>query len=157
MNDLSIFQIKLKSLLAPFERVVADKGYKGDGRIDTPLDAKDDAHKEAMGRARARHETINGRFKNWGILAQKFRHHRDKHSVAFEAVVAISQIEIENGNRPFGVTDYEDPLRLQMFPTSLPTRKKQQLSHPTEIIIRHSLFHLFVHSLFVTAFFKDHL
>lgn len=89
---------------------MADKGYKGDPRIHTPLDAKDVFHYEAMGRARARHETINRRFKQFGILSKCFRHHRSLHSYAFLAAAAIVELEIETGHPAFQTTDYEDEL-----------------------------------------------
>jgi len=45
--------------------------------------------------ARARHETVNGRFKQWGALHQIFRHDRSKHGVVMSAIVYITLIELE--------------------------------------------------------------
>jgi hypothetical protein len=64
MSDLKIFRIKLKTILGPLEKVIADKGYRGDEKVDTPLTAKSKLHKDGMSIARARHETVNGRLKN---------------------------------------------------------------------------------------------
>ena len=50
-SDLQIYRIKLKTILGPHEKVVADKGYRGDYTVDTPLDARNDTHKEMMNRA----------------------------------------------------------------------------------------------------------
>ena len=66
--DLNIFRFYLKRQLMACERVVADKGYRGELNIITPDNAKDDEHKDRMNRARARHETVNGRIKNWKIM-----------------------------------------------------------------------------------------
>jgi len=109
MPDIRIFRIKLKDLLLPGEQVIADKGYRGDPKTCTPFEAKNECHKKAMSRARARHETINGRFKRWGCLKQVWRHNRTKHYLVFKAVATITQLEMENGRPPFQVTTYEDP------------------------------------------------
>jgi len=42
----------------------------------------DDTH-VTQGRVRARHETLNGQLKNWGIITQVFRHHISRHSDVF--------------------------------------------------------------------------
>lgn len=97
-------------MLAPFEKVMADKGYKGDPRIHTPLDAKDLFHYESMGKARARHETINRRFKQFGMLSKCFRHHRDLHTYGFNTAVAIVELEIETGHPSFETPEHEDEL-----------------------------------------------
>jgi hypothetical protein len=60
-----------------------------------------------MGRARARHEMLNGRLKNWGILAQVVRHHISLHGGVFRACAVITQLTIENGEPLFEV-EYED-------------------------------------------------
>ena len=92
---------------------MADKGYRGDHRIRTPLDALDEFHQTAMAKCRARHETINRRFKIFGALSQKFRHHWSKHIFVFQAVLALTEIEIENGAPAFDVTEYSDPIDLE--------------------------------------------
>jgi len=109
MPDLKIFRIKLKTILLPGEKVMADAGYKGDPKTCTPQDGRDSRHRKAMSRARARHETVNRRFKTWSCLKQVWRHDRSKHHLAFRAVATICQLEIENGRAPFQVTTYEDP------------------------------------------------
>ena len=108
-NDVSIYRMGLKQLLTPGERILADKGYRGELQILTPDDAEDDWHRRAMALARTRHETINGRFKNWKVLSTKFRHPREKHHLCFEAVLAVTQMEIANGSPPFTVDEYDDP------------------------------------------------
>ena len=101
--DLKIFRSKLKQMLSLGEKVVADRGYRGETRIIAPDSARDGRHYKAMNNARARHETINGRLKTWGILKPVFRHGRDKHHIAFRAILVLTEIAIENGHPPFQV------------------------------------------------------
>ena len=54
-------------------------------------------------RARARHETFNGRLKNFKILAERFRHGVPKHKAVFEAICVIVQYDMENGHPMFDV------------------------------------------------------
>lgn len=108
--DLSIFRFKLKRMLSPAEKVVADKGYRGECRVMTSLQARTVEHHELMNTARARHETVNGRLKAWSILKDVFRHPLDKHHIAFRSVIVIEQIEIENGHPPFQVLNMSDRL-----------------------------------------------
>ena len=51
---------------------------------------------------------MNSRLKNWGCLAQIFRHGRDKHHLVTKAILAIIQISIDNGNPLFQITSYQD-------------------------------------------------
>jgi len=57
--DLSIFRMKLKSLLGENECVLADRGYRGDSQCFTPYDAESKETKEMIGNALARHKTVN--------------------------------------------------------------------------------------------------
>ena len=50
------------------EKVITDRGYKGNPFCMTPEDSLNEEHKKFMAKARARHETINHRFKKWGGL-----------------------------------------------------------------------------------------
>jgi len=108
--DIKIFRSQLKQLLLPGEKVLADRGYRGDSRVCHPDTAEDDQHASAMNSARARHETINGRLKTWKSMKQVFRHSRVKHHLIFRAVLVIEQIKIQNGQTPFQVNDYVDPI-----------------------------------------------
>ena len=60
-----------------------------------------------QGRVRARHETLNGRLKNWGILSQVFCHHITMHGDVFRACAVVTQLTIKNGEPLFEV-EYED-------------------------------------------------
>jgi hypothetical protein len=62
-----------------------------------------------QGRVRARHETLNGRLKNWGILSQVFCHHIMMHGDVFQACAVVTQPQLtdENGEPLFEV-EYKD-------------------------------------------------
>ena len=60
-----------------------------------------------QGRVRARHETLNGRLKNWGILSQVYRHHIMMHGDVFWACTVVTQLTIQDGALLFEVK-YED-------------------------------------------------
>lgn len=108
--DLKIFRQNLRRQLTPGEKVVADQGYKGNTKILTTLDSKDDDHKKGMSRLRARQETVNARIRTWGCLRQTFRHHRDKHHLVTRAILAMTQVSICNGHPLFQVDTYSDPM-----------------------------------------------
>ena len=104
------FSLDFKNLFASRRKVVADKGYRGDSKVVTPLDAKNNDHRRAMSLGRARHETVNRRIKQWGALQQIWRHDNEKHAFSFRVVITIVQLEIENGRPLFQFIGYQDPL-----------------------------------------------
>ena len=108
-NDIKIFNKVLGHFLEPGERVEADNGYVGAAdKIKCPDNPCNPvANKGKQSRVRSRHETINGRFKTWGILSQVYRHDITRHGEVFRAVAIITQLAIENGSPLFQV-DYED-------------------------------------------------
>ena len=108
--DLKIFRSKLKRCLKAWERVIADRGYKGDPKIVTQNDARDEKHKKQMSDVRARHETVNGRLKQWKALSSRWRHDKDKHHIVFRAVAVIVQLRIMNGFPPFQCDVVIDPI-----------------------------------------------
>jgi hypothetical protein len=100
--DIRIFRHVLIHHLGEGEMVEADRGYRGEpGYIRTAEAAVSIADSSASFRARARQETVNGRFKNWKILSTRFRHPIQKHVHAFSAVAAITQIGINMGESLF--------------------------------------------------------
>ena len=56
-----------------------------------------------QGRVRARHETLNERLKNWGILSQVFRHHITMHGNVIRACAVVAQLTIQDGEPLFEV------------------------------------------------------
>ena len=53
--------------------------------------------------ARSRHETFNGRLKNWGILERTYRHDIELHETVFSACAMITQLCVSNGEPLFEV------------------------------------------------------
>ena len=107
--DITIFRKRLINKLDHGEKVEADRGYRGEPDfIRVPADYQSTRHKEQKCRARARQETVNRRFKQFGALKQVFRHHvsfedMSLHKTVFEAVVVLTQIDIDCGNKLFAV------------------------------------------------------
>ena len=86
-----------------------DDGYRGHAdKIKCPQnDANPPENLAMQGRARARHETLNGRLKNWGILSQVFRHDILCHGEVFRACAVVTQLTIDDGEPLFEV-EYGD-------------------------------------------------
>ena len=92
------------SHLEPNERVEADDGYVGEApqHVKCPKSFTNKPETEAMQqRVRNRQETVNNRFKFWGILRQVYRHDIPKHGYVFRAIAVITQISINNGEKLF--------------------------------------------------------
>jgi hypothetical protein len=108
-TDIIIFNKVLTNFLEPGERVEADDGYRGHAdKIKCPKnDANPTKNLAMQGRARVRHETFNGRLKNWGILSQVFRHHISLHGDDFRTCAVLMQLAIDNGEPLFWV-EYGD-------------------------------------------------
>jgi len=109
-TDITIFNKVLTHFLEPGEWVVADEGYTGYAdKIVCPTNAGILPYLRRMqGRARARHETLNGRLKNWGILSQTFRHRIQLHGTVFRACAVILQVGIINGEERLFRVEYDD-------------------------------------------------
>jgi len=97
--DISIFRLGLKQkLLRAKEKAQADLGYRGEyGTLIVPNEFDSKAIKRLKADVRARHETVNKRFKQFGALSRVFRHDLDKHQSVFDAVAVLTQLSIRNG------------------------------------------------------------
>jgi hypothetical protein len=100
-SDVSIYKAGLLQRLVDMELVVGDQGYRGNPTLVCPKVPLYRKYRECFALARARHETVNGRFKMWGCLFQEYRHDRKKHGDIFSSVVVLTQLAFENGNPPF--------------------------------------------------------
>ena len=106
-NDLEIYRSYLKDMLGDGERVEVDEGYAGDLTVRTPSDYEGKHRWKVMkGKARARHEGINGRLKDFGMLRIPFRGNRNHHCLAFKAITLAVQSEIMSGRATFDVSYY---------------------------------------------------
>jgi hypothetical protein len=92
--DLRIARDALIFEVLPGEMLLADGGYRDNHQFfETPTGLNNnDQQMKAL--ARARHETCNRRFKEYGALSRKFRHPREKHGIIFTAVANITQLAI---------------------------------------------------------------
>jgi hypothetical protein len=102
--DIKIFRSALKYKLRAGEKVEADNGYRGEPlHVSLPGDIESELHKKAEVAARARHETVNKRFKQFKCLKDVFRHDISKHAAVFRAVAVLTQLSMENGDPAFQV------------------------------------------------------
>ena len=95
--DQRIFKKRLEKKLSDVgERAIADNGYSGLSVISKEHLARH--FKNHHARYRAKHETVNARFKIFNVLTKTFRHNRAKHGICFHAVGRIVQemISIED-------------------------------------------------------------
>jgi len=103
-TDVKIFDNVLYNLLEPGERVEADNGYVGrTDKVKCPNnDCNPPKNLGMQGKARSRHETFNGRLKNWG-----YQHDITVHGTVFYACAVITQLSVANGEPLFEV-EYGD-------------------------------------------------
>ena len=92
-TDLTIFRSGMKAALAQGETVIADKIYR-DARCITP-DCLSEQERRLAATIRARHETINSRFKKFAVLRNRFRHHRSRHSYCFHSIANVTQLMMD--------------------------------------------------------------
>ena len=85
------------------EKVEADRGYVGDTKIRTPDAWVNKSERRAKAVALARHETVNGRLKNFAVLQQLFRHDRREHKYFFSLAVTVTQLMFEYHGNTFDV------------------------------------------------------
>jgi hypothetical protein len=109
-NDITIFRDCLLHHLDPYERVVADKGYVGESprfvKCPNSKTLRRD-HRRMTHLVSTRHETMNARFKFWGILKQVYRHDIEQHGDVMNAIGVLIQLSVENGEPLYSV-EYND-------------------------------------------------
>lgn len=93
--DLKIARDWIFLELGNDEMVLADGGYN-DGRnhAETPT-GLNNADQKMKKEARARHETVNGRIKNFRILSNVYRNKIENHQTVFMTICVITQISIQ--------------------------------------------------------------
>ena len=103
-NDMQIFVSRLMKKLDTNEKVEADMGYQGmPTKVRHPRVYISLADKKAKGRARARHESINGRIKIFRCIGETFRHNIKKHKSVFLAAATVTQLCFDCGETPFQI------------------------------------------------------
>jgi hypothetical protein len=118
-NDITVARDDLCYKLADSEyegeMALADGGYRdGYEFFETPT-GHNNEDQRMKAQARARHETINRRFKMWGILGQRFRQKPHHHGRIFLAIANLTQFlimtiefEPEEGERRLFTIHYND-------------------------------------------------
>ena len=105
-HDIAVFRKHggLKDKIPAGKMGIGDKGYRGErGILSTPNSHDPVELRKFKSRAWSRHETFNGRLKNFKCLDHRFRHGIHKHQIVFEAVCVIVQYQMENGSPLFDV------------------------------------------------------
>lgn len=97
------------NLLEEGERIETDNGYK---HLDPEFCLSKSgargfaSNHKVRERVRARHETVNKRFRNFNIVKAVYRHDLLKHGMVFHAVVTLTQLSIESGEPLFDCSEY---------------------------------------------------
>ena len=102
--DLRIVREALIYELDDGEYFIADGGYSGDGgnHCITPTGYHEYSDRQ-ISAVRARHETINSRFKNWKAKETRWRHKPEKHGILFRMVANIVQLGLQTDSPAFSV------------------------------------------------------
>lgn len=93
-SGLKIFQSGMNNAHEANERVIADGGYVDECCMKFGENQKLTRLQVVI---RARHETVNRRFKQFSVLGNRFRHALSRHSAWFYAVCNITEVRVENG------------------------------------------------------------
>lgn len=108
---MQIFRSALLGELDDGERVEADDGCKGEAprHVKCPSSiAQIEEAEESQSFVRRQQETINRRFKQFGLLKQACRHDIRDHGDCFRSAAITTQLSIANGEPLFSV-DCRDP------------------------------------------------
>ena len=109
-SDITIFRDSLITFLGPGERIEAVDGYIGkvSHNIRCPMSVTNPREMmKIQGGLRSRQETVNKGFKDWGVLKQVFCHYAGDHRNILHAIVVLTQMAIEGGERLFS-REYRD-------------------------------------------------
>jgi hypothetical protein len=102
--DLNIARLSLVHFLDEGECYVADGGYADGNQWASTPNGLNDYEQRTKALARARHETVNRRFKIFGCLSQRYRHHNlALHGTIFHAIANIVQLTIRFGHPLFDI------------------------------------------------------
>ena len=108
-NDLTMFRDKVKNMIPDGKKVLGDLLYKADEEREKLVvvnDEDDNATKIFKQRCLNRHETINKRLTDYGVLRQRFcgkRNKLHKHGLCFKACAALVQYSIQMDEPLFDV------------------------------------------------------
>ena len=96
-TDLRIARLAggIQEMMDRGERYIADGGYRDGGDFGITPTGLNNAEQRRQSLVRARHETINGRFKRWRALSGVFWHRLWRHRKVFLSIANITQLELE--------------------------------------------------------------
>ena len=102
-HDITVFRrAGLQAMIPHGHHIIGDNGYAGEPLIISTPNAHDPSVlRKFKSRARARHESFNGRLKTFKCLEERFRHSLKYHQRVFEATCVICQYQIVNGSPLF--------------------------------------------------------
>lgn len=109
IHDLTLFRSFLRKKLGHGERVLADRGYRGDRLVCTLYNSNDAQHARSIKLIGARHETMNGRLCFFGAMQQEWRHQLCKHHLAFRSCLVLVQLNHQHNRPVFQCFGYIDP------------------------------------------------
>jgi len=109
VHDRTIFMESLNEKIPPGKKVVADRIYgskkKEDAEVSKKFALPNLCDSKVLAnfktRVRNRHESFNGRLKDFNALSDTYRHSQKRHSHVFEAVCVLVQYEMDNGSPLF--------------------------------------------------------
>lgn len=109
-SDASILNNGLSNEIPEYEVVEVDGGYRGCPKGRLPDQGINSGERKQKSVARGRHEVVNGRLKQFNVLASHFRHMKpnkermmERHSWCFNAIAVITQLKFESGEKTFDV------------------------------------------------------
>lgn len=115
MPDMDVFRTETKKVLQSIRRasqknkmIVGDSKYRQgrkqpneEGLFPPPSITDSEVLKKFKSRVRCRHETFNGRIKNFAFLANRTKVSEENHKAAMEAICVIIQYQMDNGSPIF--------------------------------------------------------
>lgn len=100
-SDVRIFRLGMKQHLGNGELVIADGGYTDEKCRSCK--GVNDPNRRLFAVVRARHETVNRRFKQFAVLGHRFRHALKLHSFCFYSICNLTQIMLLTGEPLFAL------------------------------------------------------
>lgn len=83
------------------DRVYTDKDGNNNDDLALPCIGDESDLFELKSRLRTRYESLNGRLKDFRILADVFHHPHERHEFAFGAVIVLVQYAMDHGHPIF--------------------------------------------------------
>ena len=102
-SDIEIARSAIIHQIDDGEKIIVDSGYRGEDWCFECPNGRSNRRSRILGLIRARHENLNGKLKQFGVLSQKFRHELHKHPMCLYAVANITQVSLQTDSHLFHV------------------------------------------------------